>query len=202
MDTARTRLGFVLVRGIRDVSVRLPRKRHPVSVACCTMFAPCLVSSFRPPNLSLERSAKRLCPSTAAAAPDPARHPFPMLSPVVLHRPYGGSGSSCQPATFATAVPTDSWLELEVATCADTYVPKPPYRLRVPDVLRAVRTRGLPRVGLHCTYAARVPAAGVPYVPHTVAPHRSPPQTSYAASCSPAQTKSSSGGCARTLRSM
>ena len=64
-----------------------------------------------------------------------------MLSPVVLHRPYGGSGSSCQPATFATAVPTDSWLELEVATCADTYVPKPPYRLRVPDVLCAIRTR-------------------------------------------------------------
>ena len=39
-----------------------------------------------------------------------------MLSPVVLHSPYGGSGSACQPAGFATAVPIDLWLELEVAT--------------------------------------------------------------------------------------
>ena len=77
------------------------------------------------------------------------------------------------------------------------------YAYQTSCVLYVPEAQGsLPRVGQHCTYAARVPAAGVPYVPHTVAPHRSPPQTSYAASCSPAQTKSSSGGCARTLRSM
>ena len=61
----------------------------------------------------------RTVSTAVAAAPDPARHrtvETSMLSPIVMHRPYGGSGSSCQPATFATAVPIDSWLELEVST--------------------------------------------------------------------------------------
>ena len=41
------------------------------------------------------------------------------------------------------------------------------------SLLRAVRTGGagqLALAGHHCTYAVRVPASGVPYVPRTVAP--------------------------------
>jgi len=47
------------------------------------------------------------------------------------------------------------------------------YKLRVPALLRAARAGGSGRLAPgrhHCTYAVRVPASGVPYVPRTVAP--------------------------------
>ena len=59
----------------------------------------------------------------------------------------------------------------KAAHSADTYVPGPPYCTRTgyawAPVQRSVSARGTGQLVRHRTYAAHVPASGVPCVPHT-----------------------------------
>ena len=179
-------------------------RRCPVVVYLLVPFSP--VPSF---VLTRYVRARAAAPGPArhrtavAAAPGPARHrtvETSMLSPVVMHRPYGGSGSSCQPATFATAVPIDSWLELEASTADElrgsmvkwqcpSLLPWPAGAhgsgpgISMPS--RWTRSQRQLTVRLKCAAVADSTAFG----------------PSGAASCTPAQTKNSSGGYARTPRS-